>query len=130
MPSVEGVETVEALEALEAAEQLGEAELVNSTLTDTETARLSEGEILVKVSSTSEEGEVSAGDSLQTSEGELSRSRGEARPDRRPLARPETLETSSSSSSGWSEGEWRASPTKMRRFLNMAAAFRMIKESD
>ena len=68
MPSVEFVETVEALEALEAleaAEQLGEAELVNSTLTDTETARLSEGEILIKVSSTSEEGEVSAGDSLR-----------------------------------------------------------------
>ena len=41
MPSVEFVETVEALEA---AEQPGEAELVNtnSTLTDTETARLSE----------------------------------------------------------------------------------------
>ena len=63
------------------------------------------------------------------SEGELSSmSRGEARRGRRQV-RLETLE-SSSSSSGWSEGEWRASPNRMRRFLNMAAAFRMIKESD
>ena len=80
---------------------------------------------------------MSAGDTLETgeaseetSEGELSRlSRGEARRGRRLVSRPEILETSSSSS-GWSEGEWRASPGRMRRFLNMAAAFRMIKESD
>ena len=110
---------------------------VTSAVTDTDHVRLSEGEVVIKISDTSEEGEVSAGDTLETgeaseetSEGELSRlSRGEARRGRRLVSRPEILETSSSSS-GWSEGEWRASPGRMRRFLNMAAAFRMIKESD
>ena len=111
---------------------------VTSAVTDTDPVRLSEGEVIIKISDTSEEGEVSAGDTLETreaseetSEGELSRlSRGEAKRGRRLVTRPEILETSSSSSSGWSEGEWRASPGRMRRFLNMAAAFRMIKESD
>merc|ERR1711862_572018 len=45
------------------------------------------------------------------------------------LTRSRELETSSSSSS-WSEGEWRASPSRMRRLRNMAAAFNIIKESD
>ena len=102
-------------------------------VTESDAARLSEGEIVIKVPESSE-GEVSGelGDN-STSEGELV-SRGEARRGRgRPrLPRPsEPLETSSSSgSSSWSEGEWRASPARMRRFINMAAAFRMIKESD
>ena len=100
-------------------------------VTESETVRVSEGEIVMRVLETSEEGEVSGhlGDN-SASEGELEVSRGEARRGRPRLPRPpEPLETSSSSSS-WSEGEWRASPARMRRFINMAAAFRMIKESD
>merc|ERR1719192_1180865 len=46
---------------------------------------------------------------------------------RRVRALPVGLETSTSSSSGLSEGEWRASPRQMQRFLNMAAAFRLNK---
>ena len=100
-------------------------------VTESETVRVSEGEIVMRVLETSEEGEVSGhlGDN-SASEGELEVSRGEARRGRPRLPRPpEPMETSSSSSS-WSEGEWRASPARMRRFINMAAAFRMIKESD
>ena len=101
-------------------------------VTESETVRVSEGEIVMRVLETSEEGEV--GGHLadnSASEGELEVSCGEARRVRPGLPRPrEPLETSSSSSSSWSEGEWRASPARMRRFINMAAAFRMIKESD
>ena len=103
-------------------------------VTESETVRVSEGEILIKVSESSE-GEISGelGDN-SASEGELV-SRGEARRGRPqphlPRLPEPLLETSSSSSgSSWSEGEWRASPARMRRFRNMAAAFRMIKESD
>ena len=107
-------------------------------VTESETVRVSEGEIVMQVLESSEEGEVSASGELgdnSASAGELEMSRGETRRGRPRLVRPveplETSSTSTSSSGGsWSEGEWRASPGRMRRFINMAAAFRMIKESD
>ena len=104
-------------------------------VTESEPVRVSEGEIVMRVLETSEEGEEGEVSGHladnSASEGELEISRGEARRGRPRLARPaQLLETSSSSSGSWSEGEWRASPARMRRFINMAAAFRMIKESD
>ena len=111
----------------------------------TEAVRLSEGEVLL--TGLISEGELTAseGGSLVTQSsvpglsaghlGDCSDSEpGEADPrlvagagqHRRRL--PVSLDTSSSSS--WSEGEWRASPARMRRFLNMASAFRMINKSD
>ena len=108
----------------------------------TEAVRLSEGEVLL--TGLISEGELTAseGGSLVTQSsvpglsghlGDCSDSEpGEADTrlaggqHRRRL--PVSLDTSSSSS--WSEGEWRASPARMRRFLNMASAFRMINKSD
>ena len=37
---------------------------------------------------------------------------------------------SSGSTSSFSEGEWRASPARMKRFLNMASAFRLMEKKD
>ena len=92
----------------------------------TEAVRLSAGEVLL--TGLISEGELTAseGASLVTqTPGDTDTEPGEADP--RPRL-PVSLDTSSSSS--WSEGEWRASPARMRRFLNMASAFRMINKSD
>ena len=65
-----------------------------------------------------------------TSEGELGEKvqRKKTNLIRSDLAR-RVLESSGSTSS-FSEGEWRASPARMRRFLNMASAYRMIEKKD
>ena len=108
--------------------------------TSTEAVRLSEGEVLL--TGLISEGELSASDggSLVTQSvtglsghlGDSDSEPGEADPRiagaRGQRRLPVSLDTSSSSS--WSEGEWRASPARMRRFLNMASAFRMISKSD
>ena len=73
------------------------------------------------------EGEVVAGAGAEASEGELSLGGGSEA----AVAGAEDTsrgELGSSSSSSWSEGEWRASPTQMRRLINMASAFRMINK--
>lgn len=74
--------------------------------------RLSDGELLVQPQVDSSEGELSLG-------GDTSHLSVRTAP---------VLLDSSSSSGSWSEGEWRASPNRMRRLINMAAAFRMIKD--
>lgn len=112
--------------------------------------RLSEGEVLLPKEGSASEGEItlggSNGDNRQRRDpgvaeyfGDVSASEGEAHvvrrsssgqqqsSARRVRALPVGLETSTSSSSGLSEGEWRASPRQMQRFLNMAAAFRLNK---
>ena len=96
---------------------------------DHDHVRLSDGDDdHVRVS----DGELLAGND-DSSEGELSLG-GEASISSDPVQRHSGVRMSwgvldsSSSSGSWSEGEWRASPDRMRRFINMAAAFRMIKE--
>ena len=88
---------------------------------DDDHVRVSDGELLA--------------DNVDSSEGELSLG-GEASISSDQVQRHESsgvrmswgVLDSSTSSGSWSEGEWRASPNRMRRFINMAAAFRMIKE--
>ena len=88
---------------------------------DDDHVRVSDGELLA--------------DNVDSSEGELSLG-GEASISSDQVQRHESsgvrmswgVLDSSTSSGSWSEGEWRASPDRMRRFINMAAAFRMIKE--
>jgi len=121
--------------------------------------RLSEGELVLAKDLSMSEGEVNLGGSSRAAgeaqrpeggeaqrpeggeySGDVSASEGEARlpaPGRGSLrgrrGRPGAggiLETSTSSSSGLSEGEWRASPRQMQRFLNMAAAFRLRSFND
>ena len=109
--------------------------------TSTDRVRLSEGEVVVAGASLASEGELSASDgasllsqSVAGLSGHLADSDSEPGEADRRLAggqrRRLAVSLDTSSSSSWSEGEWRASPTRMRRFLNMAAAFRMIKKSD
>ena len=73
------------------------------------------------------EGEVVAGAGAEASEGELSLG-GSSEAAVAGAEDTSRGELGSSSSSSWSEGEWRASPTQMRRLINMAAAFRMINK--
>ena len=90
----------------------------------------SEGECSVKNNPNESSGvEEYLGD-YSTSEGELGEKlpRRKTNPIRSDLTR-RVLESSGSTSS-FSEGEWRASPARMRRFLNMASAFRMMEKKD
>ena len=99
--------------------------------TSTEAVRLSEGEVLVAGLISEGELSLSEGASLVTQSvtlGDSDSEPGEASRGQPRRRLPVSLDTSSSSS--WSEGEWRASPARMRRFLNMASAFRMINKSD
>ena len=99
--------------------------------TSTEAVRLSEGEVLVTGLISEGELSLSEGASLVTQSvtlGDSESEPGEASRGQPRRRLPVSLDTSSSSS--WSEGEWRASPARMRRFLNMASAFRMINKSD
>ena len=74
------------------------------------------------------EGEVVAGAGAEASEGELSLGGGSSEAAVGGAEDISRGELGSSSSSSWSEGEWRASPTQMRRLINMASAFRMINK--
>ena len=117
-------------------EQQPEAPSVTVDDTSTEAVRLSEGEVLVAGLISEGELSLSDGGSLVTQSvtglsgnlGDSDSEPGEASRGQLRRRLPVSLDTSSSSS--WSEGEWRASPARMRRFLNMASAFRMINKSD